>query len=152
MIGKLNEIEIEALLERNAMGRLGCTNGDSVYVVPMSYIYHNNQILAHSTEGKKIEFMRSHPKVCFEVDEVENYGNWKSVIVWGNFEEVEDELEKQEHMELMVEKMMKLKVPETASPPHAFAERPRPHQPGYVQVVIWRIAINKKSGRFEKNI
>jgi nitroimidazol reductase NimA-like FMN-containing flavoprotein (pyridoxamine 5'-phosphate oxidase superfamily) len=152
MIGKLNETDIEALLERNVIGRLGCTDGETVYVIPINYIYHNNHILAHSTEGKKIDFMRSHPAVCFQVDEIENLVNWQSVIVWGDFEEVEDEMEKQEQMELMVEKMLKLKIVQTPSPPHAFAERPRPNQPGYVQVVIWRIAINKKSGRFEKNI
>lgn len=152
MVGKLNEADIEALLERNVVGRLGCTDGDIVYVVPINYIYHNNCILAHSTEGKKIEFMRTHPKVCFEVDETDNLSNWRSVIAWGNFEEVTDEIKKQEHMELMLEKMLTLKIIEASNPPHAFAQRPRPHQPGYVQVVIWRIAVNKKSGRFEKNI
>lgn len=152
MLGKLNETEIEALLERNVLGRLGCTDGETVYVIPINYVYHKNCILAHSTEGKKITFMRSHPQVCFEVDEIENLVNWQSVIVWGNFEEIEDEMEKQKHMEMMMGKMLKLKIIDQPTPPHEFAERQRPHHPGYVQVVIWRIAINKKSGRFEKNI
>ncbi len=151
MIGKLNEEEIMDLLNSNVIGRLGCTDGETVYVVPINYVFHNNYILAHSTTGKKVNFMRTNPRVCFEVDEVDDLTNWRSAIVWGDFEEVSDELEKQEQMELMVEKMLKLKIIEKPSPPHAYAERPRPHQPGYVEVVIWRIAINKKSGRFEKN-
>jgi nitroimidazol reductase NimA-like FMN-containing flavoprotein (pyridoxamine 5'-phosphate oxidase superfamily) len=151
MIGKLNETQIEALLERNVLGRLGYSDGETVYVIPINYVYHNNYILAHSTEGTKVNMMRSRPQVCFEVDEIENLVNWQSVIVWGHFEEVDDELEKQKHMEMMVGKMLKMKIIDQPTPPHEFAERPRPHQPGYVQVVIWRIAINKKSGRFEKN-
>ena len=35
----------------------------------------------------KVEWMRSNPLVCFEVDEVQNQNRWSSVIVFGRYEE-----------------------------------------------------------------
>jgi uncharacterized protein len=151
MLGILPDSEIESVLSRNFLGRLGCSDGETTYVVPVNYLYDGRYIIAHSTEGKKIRFMRKNSKVCFEVDEMENMMNWRSVIAWGEYEEVNDELEKQLLLSVMVEKMMKLKASETALPPHAMQERSRPHQAGSISVVLWRIAISKKTGRFEKN-
>ena len=34
-----------------------------------------------STVGKKIKWMRKNPKVCLQVDEIENWSNWYSVVV-----------------------------------------------------------------------
>ena len=151
MLGELNHTEIEEVLSNNLLGRLGCTDGDTVYVVPVNYVYDGRYIIAHSTEGQKISMMRERPNVCLLVDEMEDMANWRSVLVWGKFEEVTEELEKQKMMEQLWAKMLKLKVSETALPPHAFAQRPRSRQAGYVKVVIWRIDINKKTGRFERN-
>ena len=151
MLGTLNDSEIEEVLARNYLGRLGCTDGETVYVVPVNYIYMDGYFIAHSTEGKKIKFMRKRPGVCFEIDEMEDMMNWRSVIAWGNYEEITNELDKQKWLDLMVQKMMKLKVSETALPPHAMQNRPRPHQAGSISVVLWRIAVTKKTGRFEKN-
>jgi uncharacterized protein len=151
MLGILNDTDIEIILGRNLLGRLGCTDGVITYVVPVNYVYDGHYIIAHSTDGKKIRYMRKNPKVCFEVDEMEDMMNWRSVIAWGDFEEINDELEKQQILSMMVEKMMKLKVSETALPPHTTHDRPRPHQAGSISVVLWRIAVYKKTGRFEKN-
>jgi nitroimidazol reductase NimA-like FMN-containing flavoprotein (pyridoxamine 5'-phosphate oxidase superfamily) len=151
MIGELHDIEMEEVLRQNVLGRLGCTDGTTVYVVPVNYVYHNNYIISHSAEGKKIRIMRSNPNVCFEVDEMEDMKNWRSVVTWGKYEEITDELEKQELLELLVDRMMQLKVSSSALPPHAFAERQRIYPAGQIPVVIWRIAVNKKTGRFEKN-
>lgn len=151
MIGKLSDIEINQVLTSNYVGRLGCTDGKTVYVVPINYLFDGRYILAHSPEGKKIKFMRSNPDVCFEVDEVDNMQNWRSVILWGKYEEIDDEIEKEKIMESLVANLMKLKVSEPVLLPHLNEPRARPHAPGYIQVVIWRIDVNKKSGRFEKN-
>ena len=151
MLGILTDIEIEEVLTDNYLGRLGCTDGENIYVVPVNYIYAGGKIIAHSAEGKKIQYMRKRSGVCFEVDEMEDMMNWRSVIAWGKYEEVTDELEKQELLGMMVNKMMKLKISETALPPHATEERHRPHPAGNISVVLWRIVINKKTGRFEKN-
>lgn len=151
MLGTLTELEIEEVLQHATIGRVGCADGNQVYIVPVNYVYDGKYVIAHSTEGMKITMMRNRPEVCFQVDEMVDITNWRSVILWGTFEEVEDEIEKQHSMDKLWDKMLKLKVSETALPPHAFQERPRPRQAGYVKVVIWRIDVNKKTGRFERN-
>ena len=50
--------------------------------------------MAHSLKGMKIEMMRKKPKVCFEVDEMKNFTNWRSVIVWGEYQEFTEERER----------------------------------------------------------
>jgi len=69
MLGELNEKQIEGLLMRQVTGRLACHCDDETYLVPVNYVYKDGQIYAHSGPGKKIEMMRSNPKVCFEVEE-----------------------------------------------------------------------------------
>ncbi len=81
----------EALLARNSIGRLGCYSPDDrqVYVVPVSYAYHDGSIYFSSINGDKVAYLRAHPGgICFEVDEVDDALNWSSVIVRGDFEEL----------------------------------------------------------------
>jgi nitroimidazol reductase NimA-like FMN-containing flavoprotein (pyridoxamine 5'-phosphate oxidase superfamily) len=40
--------------------------------------------------GQKIEWMRSNPLVCVEVDEVRSHIDWASVVVRGRYEECPD--------------------------------------------------------------
>ena len=63
-------------------------------MVPGNYIYDGHFIMAHSLKGMKIEMMRKKPKVCFEVDEMKNFTNWRSVIVWGEYQEFTEERER----------------------------------------------------------
>jgi nitroimidazol reductase NimA-like FMN-containing flavoprotein (pyridoxamine 5'-phosphate oxidase superfamily) len=46
-----------------------------------------------TTLGLKVEWMRSNPLVCFEIDEVKNHNDWSSVIVFGSYEELPDKPE-----------------------------------------------------------
>jgi nitroimidazol reductase NimA-like FMN-containing flavoprotein (pyridoxamine 5'-phosphate oxidase superfamily) len=45
--------------------------------------------------------MRNNPKVCFQVDEMRDMANWKSVITWGNFEEIDDEVERRKALHIL---------------------------------------------------
>ena len=81
----------QALLARNRVGRLGCYSpaDDQVYVVPISYDYHDGRIVFSSINGEKIEYLRAHPHgICLEVDEIDDELNWSSVIVRGDFDEL----------------------------------------------------------------
>jgi nitroimidazol reductase NimA-like FMN-containing flavoprotein (pyridoxamine 5'-phosphate oxidase superfamily) len=53
MLGVLNTNEIDELLKRNSVGRIACTDGAEVYIVPINYHYESNNILCYSLEGKK---------------------------------------------------------------------------------------------------
>src|SRR6185295_10307374 len=101
MIGKLTSEEIEELLHQQFIGHLGCQDKDTVYVVPVSYAYEEGKIYCHSFEGQKVEMMRNNPKVCFQVDEIKDRANWKSVITWGNFEEIDDEIERRKALHIL---------------------------------------------------
>jgi nitroimidazol reductase NimA-like FMN-containing flavoprotein (pyridoxamine 5'-phosphate oxidase superfamily) len=151
MIGKLSLQEIDEVLYESKLGRIGCSDGTKTYIVPISFVYDGKFIVAHSVDGMKIRMMRANPNVCFEVEEVKNHVNWKTVIAWGRFEEITNELERYEGMKLFVDRMMKLKISATAQPPEISEMRVHPHQPGSVRPIIYRIRIEEKTGRYEKS-
>ena len=87
----ISQSECEELLKRESLGRIGCAFENQPYVVPICFSYEPpNHIYIFSTFGKKIEWMRQNPKVCLEVDEVANRSNWSSVVVEGNYLELEE--------------------------------------------------------------
>ena len=82
-IGQLSREEMDELLSASKVGRLGLSVGDNPYVVPVSYWYSEGKIYFHSSDGKKIQYIKKNPQVCFEVDELAEDGSWKSVIAYG---------------------------------------------------------------------
>jgi uncharacterized protein len=151
MIGRLQEEEMNEVLQSNVLGRIGCTDGKKIYVVPVNYVYDGKYIIGHSVAGMKIEMMRENPDICFEVDEMKNYTNWKSVIAWGQYQELTDERERYEAIKLFVDRMMYMKISETAIPPELSGNRVHPRSPGNIRPVIYRIVISEMTGRFEKD-
>ncbi len=150
MIGNLTNEEIEEVLKQNVLGRIGCNDGKRTYVVPVNYVYDGKCIIAHSYEGMKIKMMRKNSDVCFEVDEMKSFTNWKSVIAWGEYQELTDERKRYDAMKLFVDKMLHVKVSKSATLPHAIENTASPHFPhGNSRSVIYRIVITEKTGRFE---
>jgi uncharacterized protein len=98
MIEPLGNKDARRLLQANHYGRLGCCINDEPYVVPINYLYHNENIYFHSLLGRKITTMRNNPQICLQVDEVKDDYNWQSVIVFGYYEEI---TEPQERIELL---------------------------------------------------
>lgn len=110
--------QIEALLKRANVGRLGCMNQNGYpYVVPMHFVYLNQKIYMHGLpKGQKIEILKLNSKVCFEIDEmislldrgVENpcdvNTEFNSIIVQGNAKIVDNFDEKKEVLSKIVEK------------------------------------------------
>ena len=89
MIAELNRAEIDDLLRSQVVGRIGCHADALTYVVPVIYAYDGEGFYAYSLEGRKIRMMRANPRVCFEVDEYDGRGSWRSAIVQGTYEELE---------------------------------------------------------------
>jgi nitroimidazol reductase NimA-like FMN-containing flavoprotein (pyridoxamine 5'-phosphate oxidase superfamily) len=152
MLGKLTDSEMEEVLHEEKIGRIGCTDGFKPYVVPVTYVYDGKFIFARSTEGLKVQMMRKNPKVCFEVEEIRDHTNWRTVIAWGLFEEIADSIERNNAIQLFVDRTIKMKISSTAHSPETTPERERPHQPGSVNPIIYRIRILEKTGRFEKGL
>jgi len=149
MLGTLSAKQIEDVLQSNMFGRIGCTDDHKVYVVPVNYVYDGTHIIAHAVEGMKIQMMRKNPQVCFQVDSVTDFTNWKSVIAWGEFQELTDTREKYNAMKYFVDRTMRLKISETAIPPDVSENRVHPRSPGNIKPVIYRIVLSEKTGRYE---
>ncbi len=76
------------IIKAGKIGRLGCIDRHEPYVVPVNYLTDNGTIYSHSLPGKKIEAMRAHPRVCLQVDQIDDDFHWRSALATGNFEEV----------------------------------------------------------------
>ena len=77
-----------SLLEEKQFAHLACHAGHEIYLVPISYVYSDQSIYSHSKPGRKIDLMRKNPKVCLQVEDIKDFFHWKSVIVWGRYEEL----------------------------------------------------------------
>lgn len=84
----LAEQEALDLLKSARVGRLGCVDKGEPYVVPINYIIDESSIYSHSLPGRKIEALRANRRACLQVDEIENDFIWRSVIAYGDFEEI----------------------------------------------------------------
>jgi nitroimidazol reductase NimA-like FMN-containing flavoprotein (pyridoxamine 5'-phosphate oxidase superfamily) len=132
MIGLLSETEIDAVLARHRIGRLGCTANDRPYVVPINYFYDGKSIYAYSAPGRKIEVMREQPLVAFQIDEIESESSWRSVMVEGVYQELggrerEAAVSQLAHGNGLVAKSL-------SSPD---------------RIIVFRIDLSDRSGRFE---
>lgn len=149
MISKLSDEQIEEVLKENVMGRIGCNDGRKNYVVPINYVYDGKFIIAHSLMGMKIKMMRKNPDVCFEVDEMKSLSKWKSVITWGQYQELKDEHDRYYAMKIFIDRMLHLKISESAVAPQTGMDKVHPPARGNVKPIIFRIVLNEKTGRYE---
>jgi nitroimidazol reductase NimA-like FMN-containing flavoprotein (pyridoxamine 5'-phosphate oxidase superfamily) len=149
MFGELNQQEIENVLHSQVVGRLGCHADGKTYVVPISYGYDGEYIYGHTTEGMKINMLRKNPAVCFEVDVFQNMANWKSVITWGDFEELTHEPERQQALKKLHERILPMISSSTVK---LSDEWPfTPNDITAIKGIVYRIKLVKKTGRFENN-
>jgi len=88
MTRMLDETEARDFIAAGKIGRLGCVDSGEPYVVPVNYVFEEMSIYSHSLPGRKIDALRAHPRACFQVDEIRDDFNWRSVIAFGNFEEI----------------------------------------------------------------
>lgn len=147
MIVKLTDTQIEELLSRQLVGRIGCIIHNTVYVVPISYVYKDNCIYAHTYEGLKLEAMRSNPAVCFEVDDYSDMANWQSVIAWGKFKEITDNTERAVAIQLLAQR--RLPVPSSVTTRISASWPFYEENSGQVNGVTFKIVLDTKTGRGE---
>ena len=96
--------EMNALLERNNYGHLGCARDNHPYVVPMHYAYDGRDLYFFTTEGTKTEFMAANREVCFQVEEVTDASRWRSVMVTGGAGRITKPDETEHAMQLITER------------------------------------------------
>ena len=148
MLGILNEEQIIQVLTKNVIGRIGCYADEKIYVVPVAYLYDDGYLLGHTIRGMKTSMLKTNPKCCFEVDSMQDMGNWQSVIAWGTFEELEGD-EAKSAMQKLISRLMPLMTSQSSEPTHGLDPV---HQPEtlHLKAIVYRIKIEEKTGRFEK--
>jgi len=143
MIGELNRGEIEQLLMRGTLGRIGCHAEGRVYIVPVTYAYDGECVYAHSADGLKIRTMRANPRVCFEVEDVADLDHWSTVIAWGEYQELSG-TDEERAAKLLLSRLGPNRTSATAQPRfHGIA------QP-LARTTLFRIQLTEKTGRFER--
>ena len=91
MMEELGRDEIDAILDANVVGRIGCHADGCTYVVPIIYAREGESVYVATVEGRKVRMMRANPEVCFEVDEYPGTGGWRSVIADGTYVEQDED-------------------------------------------------------------
>jgi nitroimidazol reductase NimA-like FMN-containing flavoprotein (pyridoxamine 5'-phosphate oxidase superfamily) len=89
-IQEMTENECLNILTRTKLGRLACAHEHQPYVVPIYFVYEDPYLYGFTTLGQKVEWMRSNPLVCVELDEIVNRTQWMSVVIFGHYEELLD--------------------------------------------------------------
>ena len=89
MIKNLDEKAARKLLKEQKFGHLGCVlESGEPYVVPVNYLYKDDEIYIHCLPGQKLDALRANGKVCLQVEKIEKSCRWKSAIAFGEFQEV----------------------------------------------------------------
>lgn len=143
MLGNLDSAEVETELRNGVIGRIGCLSNGRPYVVPVCYAYHDGYVYGHTMAGAKLAALQHEGTVCFEVENVTDLSNWRSVIGWGAAEFL-DGAAARHGLEILLERLAPLLGPEFAAT-HAVR-----HAEEDVPGNVYRIHLTEKSGRFEK--
>ena len=116
------------------------------YLVPMNFGFDKDVVYLHSSRtGKKIDILKSNPHVCinFTTDHLLRYQNeevacswsmkYRSVLVYGKIEFVEDAEQKIAHLDQVMKKYS----------PKSFRYNP----PSLREVCCWKVVVEKYEGR-----
>ena len=136
MFVRLNEVESLNLIGRARVARLGCIVDGGPYVVPINCYYADGYIYTHSLPGQKISALRENPKACLQFDEVESDLRWRSVLAFGNYEEISTPVERSEIMNKLLQRFPMLTPVESAMA----------HDAGYPTVIVYRVRIDRITG------
>lgn len=141
MIKDLSQDKSRQLLLKGHLGRLGCISDGEPYVVPVNYLFDGESALIHSLPGRKIVAMRANPRVCLQVDEMENGFGWQSVLAFGTYQEIDNRDEREQAMGRLLASFPHLTPVESVITSDAGAPEP----------IVFRIRIDRVTGLCEGN-
>jgi nitroimidazol reductase NimA-like FMN-containing flavoprotein (pyridoxamine 5'-phosphate oxidase superfamily) len=145
---ELNKSEIINILQSQSICRLGCTDGKHPYVVPITYFFDGKHVYCQTQEGKKIKIMRKNPNVCLQIDIVNSMRSYKSILIFGKFEELKNE-EAIQASTLLEENIF---VIMTRSRIHQFEHQEKSEiaDKDRIKLISFRINITEMTGRSEQ--
>ena len=136
MITTLNDKQVRELLQSARVGRLGCIANGEPYITPINYSFEDDCIYSHSLAGQKITALRNNPRACVQVDRVESDLRWRSVLAFGNFEEIVKPSERKEILNKLLKQFPMLTPVESAIAEYATS----------AEVIVFRIKVDRVSG------
>ena len=136
----LSEAEALEVIKAGKLGRLGCIDKNEPYVVPINYMLVEGSIYSHSLPGTKIDAMRLNPRVCLQVDEIDDEFHWRSAIVFGNYEEIQPPKDRREVLRNLLYHFPKLTPVESVMA----------HDAAAPDSIVFRIVVNRISGVEER--
>lgn len=148
MVGTLSPNEIDDVLHLRQLARLACCLDNRPYIVPINYAYNGSCLYGRTQNGLKLEMMRKNPLVCIEVEEIDTPSNWRTVVAWGRFEEVNDAQEREKALKMLHNRS----VVSVAGENFRFTnEWPfKPDDMNAIDGVVYKIVLSEKTGRFER--
>jgi hypothetical protein len=104
---------IDDILATATICRLAMVDGGEPYIIPVNYGYRDGALFVHSASaGRKIDILRRHPRVCFEIEssafitkhaEPCHWGaNARSIVGYGTVEIVTDREEKKRGLDIIM--------------------------------------------------
>ena len=82
---ELTRDEIETIIGRNNVGRIAFTFHDRVDIEPIHYVYERGWLYGRTSEGQKLSTLGHNQWVAFEIDEINDTFDWRSVVIHGSF-------------------------------------------------------------------
>jgi uncharacterized protein len=147
MVRRLDDEQIDALLRHEVVGRLACHAGGKTYIVPIAFAYKDGTVVAHSADGLKLHMMRENPHVCFEVDQIDDLSHWRSVVLWGHFEELSGSDADRARAELAA-RLLPLGSVEATQTAKTLTHQYRAAA-GDVASTVFCLRVTERSGRYE---
>jgi nitroimidazol reductase NimA-like FMN-containing flavoprotein (pyridoxamine 5'-phosphate oxidase superfamily) len=100
-IDEMSSTEVLELLHKVGYGHLGCIHEGNPYVIPMQYYIEDRVIYIFTTEGMKSHDLDANPSVCLQVEEIHDPERWRSAIVMGRAERLNEQPEIDRVMQLV---------------------------------------------------
>ena len=145
MLTELTNEVIDHLLNNQYFGRIGCSADNQLLIEPVMYHFDGLYIYGITREGTKTQMLRKNPNVAFEIDEMVSPGVWHSVVIEGEFEELQGN-----ERDYAVYLLNHRKVPIFADEKLCLAGSAKPNASKVVTPVVYRIHIRTKTGRCYK--
>ena len=135
------------ILRKNYIGRLAYISKGKPYLIPITYYYDddNNSIISYTSEGHKIESMRINRTVSLQVDEITSVNRWRSVLVHGLFEELE-QIDAKFQLHVFAEGVKKVIAERDKENPHFIGEFSSKLK-GEGSPVVYRIKMQEITGK-----
>ncbi|WP_428663132.1 pyridoxamine 5'-phosphate oxidase family protein [Runella sp.] len=142
MLTEISPEVIDHLLSNQYFGRMACSADNQVLIAPMMFCFDGRYIYGITREGTKLQMLRKNPNVAFEIDDMVSPGVWCSIVIQGEFEELQGE-----KREYAVYLLRDRRVPIFANETVGHLGENHHDDPKFITAVVYRIHIKIKTGR-----